>query len=561
MIIKINLNNDKQFQNGNKYNCLSFPSATSFKMNMKELKGIDKYVAKKQKINPQSFKTMEAFQTHCKKWTQNIADTDFFGRRPETQIQRKDIILDWFRYITKEDVAYPGSVALMIMTAITNSLKPKEDSLPPVLNKGVLADTIIQMQKELSNLKPNEEAQYNFDKEYKLNLQKNILSEEKTLDANLNGWIIIPSKENDLENFEANLDKLKIFSHDSWCTKGFKAEPYLQKGNFHIYMENGKPKLGIRFIGDKIQEIQGELNNSKIPVKYEDVIKEHIKDYEISEDIDKALKKLERIKKKIKEIKSKFPEGIENASTQNILEALGIRCKKDNDGLLIISHYGDKKSDYTYSDLGIDVNSLFKDIKIINGNANFNDLQLTDLGHLQSIGGKAVFGSNKVLKEKWVKLIKNKIAESFPEGVNNAPTKSILKIFGIKSRKDSDGLLAISHYRVNSDKLDYAFSDFEIDENKLFKDIKAIEGDASFYNSQLTDLGNLQHIGGHAFFKSSKITDLGGLKSIGGNAYLGGSSITNLGKLKTIGGYALVYDTPLSKKDFGSVKVKKGFIG
>ena len=78
-------------------------------------------------------------------------------------------------------------------------------------------------------------------------------------------------KENDPENFEANVEKLKTLSHKNWCTKSFNAEPYLSQGDFHVYLENGEPKLGIRFIGSKIQEIQGEQNNGQIPLKYFDI--------------------------------------------------------------------------------------------------------------------------------------------------------------------------------------------------------------------------------------------------------------------------------------------------
>ena len=88
--------------------------------------------------------------------------------------------------------------------------------------------------------------------------------------------MIIPSEEHDPENFEANVEKLKALSYKTWCTKSFNAKPYLTKGDFHIYLEDGEPKLGVRFVNDKIQEIQSEKNNGKFPIGYFDILQKHI---------------------------------------------------------------------------------------------------------------------------------------------------------------------------------------------------------------------------------------------------------------------------------------------
>ena len=44
-----------------------------------------------------------------------------------------------------------------------------------------------------------------------------------------------------------------------------------------MYLENGNPKLGVRFVGDEVAEIQGQRNNSKIPLKYFDTFMEYQK--------------------------------------------------------------------------------------------------------------------------------------------------------------------------------------------------------------------------------------------------------------------------------------------
>ena len=57
-----------------------------------------------------------------------------------------------------------------------------------------------------------------------------------------------------------------LISHN---TKSKNAEPYLSEGDFHIYLDEGKPRLGVRFDGDEIVEIQGQENNCGIIVSPE----------------------------------------------------------------------------------------------------------------------------------------------------------------------------------------------------------------------------------------------------------------------------------------------------
>ena len=571
--------------NNNNNNKYIYPSP-AFKMKMSELKGIDRFVAKKYKINPQPIKTLEAFQEKCKEMVEKIVGKDFLGRQQETTVQRKEMIKDWYNYVVKENGAYTSAMGLMILAGITNKLKPNEDTLPPALNKGVLADTVTKIQDEINGLKPNEEAQINFEKEYRLNLQRGILNEEKTLDENLNGWIIIPSKEHDSENFEANVDKLKMLSHDNWCTKSFNAEPYLAQGDFHVYMEQGKPKLGVRFVGDEIQEIQGELNNSKIPVKYGDIAKEHIKNYKLTKKANKELEKLEKTKAEIERIKSMFPDGINNAPAQKVLEALGIKCKQDSDGLLIISHYGDSILDYSYSDLEIDENRLFKYIKEIEGRANLKNSQVTDLGNLQTIGGNADFMYSQVTKLGKLRYIGKNASFDHSKFTSLGNIQTIggsadftnsqitnlgnLQTIGGSAVFENSQITNLGNLQSIGGSADFMYSQVTrlgklryigknafFDHSKLTNlgNIQTIGGSAVFKNSQITSLWNLQSIGGNAFFENSQITSLGNLQTIGRDAYFSNSQITSLGNLQSIGRNAYIKNSLLSEKDFDSIKV------
>ena len=166
---------------------------------------------------------------------------------PQAQEQKRAILNDWINYIVKENDGYNYAIKLFILSSIIKNLSEDTNHLPPILDKRKVADTI---QEITERLKTDKGFEPNFDKTYRKNLTQTVLETEKNLDTNLNGWIIIPSKSNAPEHFEENVKKLQTLSHDSWCTKTYNAEPYLTKGDFHIYMENGKPKLGVRFDGN-----------------------------------------------------------------------------------------------------------------------------------------------------------------------------------------------------------------------------------------------------------------------------------------------------------------------
>ena len=207
---------------------------TSFGIKKSELGAVNKYVFEncfplKQKPNIEKFKIIDEFYQSCKNLLKQIIPNDFGGRKAETKIQRKEILKDWYNYVLEENKTYTSAIQLMILSSITKKLKPDEDTFPPILNKEVLADTIYTVQNKLTS---EEKILFNFDEEYKINLRKGLFATEKALNENFDGWIIIPSRKQDFENFKVNVDKLRIISHPNWCTKSTYAETYLSKGAF-----------------------------------------------------------------------------------------------------------------------------------------------------------------------------------------------------------------------------------------------------------------------------------------------------------------------------------------
>lgn len=232
-------------------------------MKKKQFEGVDFAVVEKFKAPIEKFNSNDDLQNWAGDKANAIANKNFGGRQNETKFQRKAILKEWTDYVFNENDAYKNTTALLILNAITKDLEPDNDNIPPVLNKGVLADCIYEIDK---NTKSDPKYRFDLNKMYQNKLRAFYMDDTDTnTGETATKWIVIPSKVHDPENFEANVEKLKALSYKTWCTKSNNAEPYLAKGDFHVYLENGKPKLEVRFVGDEIQEIQGEQNNNKIP--------------------------------------------------------------------------------------------------------------------------------------------------------------------------------------------------------------------------------------------------------------------------------------------------------
>ena len=293
-----------------------------------------------------------------------------------------------------------------------------------------------------------------------------------------------------------------------------------------MYLEDGKPKVGIRFLGDKVREIQGEKNNSKIPIAYYNQIVEHIEsnNIQLNDETKQNLEKAKEYLEKFNEYKAKFKTLVENNDTDGIFDLMGIKYKKDEDGFYTISHYCPSfdGNEYTINDFGVKETKLFdkikeiecdsdfkashlttfKTLKKIGGNANFEGSQIVNLGSLEEIGGTAYFGYSPV-----------------------ADLGSLRRIGG-------------------------DFSDYNAKLESLCN-VEEIGGYVSIL-SKLKDLGKLKKVGGTMMIeRSSTLTGLGELEEVGGYFVLESDKITSLGKLKRIGGELRLFN---KIKDAGNVE-------
>ena len=164
---------------------------------------------------------------------------------------------DWKEYLTKGNDIYSEDPAFQYLTLapIIKDNASKKSMAPLSADPMALANIYQMIQ--------GGKTQFNFVKLY----QKIIEDSNKkqvshvTNEETGSGWVMIPSINNDPDNFEKNKERLKSFSiPNGWCTGAGMEDQYLRRGDFWLYTEGGKARVAIRFDGNKIAEIQGPEN-------------------------------------------------------------------------------------------------------------------------------------------------------------------------------------------------------------------------------------------------------------------------------------------------------------
>ena len=374
-------------------------------------------------------------------------------------------------------------------------------------------------------------------------------------------WIKIPSKEHDSENFEQNVEKLKTLSHKSWCTKSNNAEPYLAKGDFHIFLENGQPKLGIRFNGDKITEIQGEKNNGQIPLKYYDIFETYLTDNNFNKFEQNAKDEIKRAKIKKQQanaLKNKLKKEIENDDYISIYKTFGITSKTNKDGTLTLMEYQKPTvGNLTLSDIGLSEGHLFKKVSKVHGNIDLDDSELKSLYNLKHIGGNLALMGSKL--EDFGKLETIGGSLTFNE-VWDKPERAA-KVTSLKNIREIGGELDIAISNITDlGALKTVGGDVFVKKSNLktLNNLEYIGGTLYLDNSSVETLGKLKEIGGDANLRHSALTDLGDLEKVGGSIDLKGTQVKTLKNLKYVGNILVL--TNSSVEDLGNLEKVMGYI-
>ena len=384
------------------FDSVSFGKLTKAKFSGFDLAAINRFKAPIEKFNSNQ---------DLQKWCLDKIQTEYQSknypaRSQETTTSRTRMIDEWRNFLLNSNNGYSNAEALIILNSITNGLNPTNENLPPVFDEDILRKTTKDIKNKLDR---NRSYDFNFAQIYSEYLRNNIISENENI-SDKSGWIIIPSQDNNPEHYFENVKKLQTLSCKLWCTKRGSAEKYLAAGDFHIYLEKGQPKLGICTENNIIRQIQGELNNCIIPIKYLEILKQHISEhmdgYKMTQFAYAEIDKSEKLKKEADKLIAKLGGSFEGHSTEEILNAAGIGADKDIDGKIVIDEYRPLIYGVDLSDLGLDSNSFLKDIKAIKGSANFRESEHINLESLEEIGGYADFSESKVTSLPSLRTIK-----------------------------------------------------------------------------------------------------------------------------------------------------------
>ncbi len=528
----------RQTNNIKAYN--SAPSFTAMKKS--QFDGADYAAVEKYKAPIEKFNTNDDLQLWAGDKYNIICEQDYSGRNIDTLFQRRQSINKWSDSLDKG--GYSPIEKLIVMKDMTKNLKKSDATNLPVFNKEVLDKTLSDLKQ---SFKEDKKAQFDFSKKYKANLTEFYLKGSE-FNENESKWIVIPSKAHDRENFDANVKKLQNLSNTSWCTKGDKAEYHLAMGDFHIYMDHGNPKIGLRFEDNRVAEFQDKNNNGRINPKDFDTLKTYLADnkFKMKSDAVVSYYASERAIEKTKQIKKDLALPIKHNDAKSIYNYFGIGVRYDKDGGMILSNYKMPEG-VNYSDFGADENKLFQNVVKIEGDADFTRSELTDthnlkeikgdttfflskikdLPNLEKIGGTATFAESRLestgaLKDVGSLDMKNSrikdlgVLGNVDENFTNAPFLESLK--GLKSIGGNANFNPGFNSLKDFGALEYIGGNANLSHVKAdsLGNLAAIEGDANFENSNIKTLGNLEYIGGDADFSGAAIDDTGALEEVGG---------------------------------------------
>lgn len=181
--------------------------------------------------------------------------------------ERQTSLSEWSNYLNFENPIYSEDPFFkdFVWKDVAN-LRSDRPDLPPSLDRAALA-AVYERYDQGNNFSA-------FSKIYKEEVSRALAEDTNVTSINVEGgrWIKIPKTEPGHADFDRNTSRLRSLSANSWCTSRGMERTYLPRGDFWIYQDNGSTELAIRFEGDAVAEIQGRLNNGRIPIEYLDQV-------------------------------------------------------------------------------------------------------------------------------------------------------------------------------------------------------------------------------------------------------------------------------------------------
>lgn len=497
-----------------------YPQFTAMKKS--QFKGVDLFAVNTFKAPIEKFNDMKDFQNWAKTLLNEKINLNNYKHEYRTvDNERMNRLKTWKEYILNDNPIYTAipALALIVFNAISKNLKRENYEQPPVFNAGALAKTVEEMEIILNTKNP----QFNFIKHYENNLRTVEMGMNTQTAGSYTGWIKIPSQTNDPENFTTNVEKLKTLSHPNWCTASFNARPYLAKGDFHLFMDNGNPKVGIRFEKDKVAEIQGELNNQKIPLEYYQDIFEHLntENAKLSQRAEGQLTEVKHLHRKLMKFLKKYPDAIENIDIPQLLKIMGIYESTLPDGTYQIISFSTIDNDYleVFKALEISEEMLLENVSEVSEDIILEASNLKTFNKLKKVGGQLYINKCPHLESLGtLKEVGTLTIDDAPKLTSLGELKKVNKIATIVA----EALQTLGN-------LEYVGRDLICDA------------------SSIKTLSKLKFVGG-GFVCNENLNSTGELEEVSGNANFDNSNITSLGKLKKVGGVLRLEDVKLLSK-------------
>lgn len=339
-------------------------------------------------------------------------------------------------------------------------------------------------------------------------------------------WIRFVGKFGDHTKYLKNAQKLASMVQDTpWCTKQ-QASLHLEEGDFYLFVDNdGKPRIGVKLIGDSIDEVRGVKNGNaqEIEEEYREVVLEFLsKNKNIK--FGKEWLEKEEWNKRLVEYLKKIEDGEFN--------------RKDIPSLIYdITEVVDYKPHYAQCGNRQELLSLIKNNravkkhlakkygcnprKIFIGDITSNDVKKGKFNYEVVLGNVcfSCYNGPKIDFSK-LRIVLGK-ADFSDSNVDNLDNLEIVSGSGIFSRVNID--------RIDNLKMIGEVADFFEAKIKSMASLEKIGGSGAFVFSTIGDLHNLETIGEEARFEYSNINDLSGLNRVIGNAIFSHSHIDKIG--------------------------------
>ena len=236
-------------------------------MKASQFEGLDYTCMRQFKAPIEKFNGIKDFYNWAVRSFNKKSEKNLSGKTKETEEQRVNILRDWNNGLKN----YSPAIALITISSLLKNLKPSNDNLPPVFYNKVFEETLADVEGAVAL---DKDFQFDISKLYKQHLKSMFLLDNSGRKIK-DGWIEVSAARTNEEGSK-NAELLNALSYKTWCTKGVKSEIYVKEFNFRILVKNGEPQVCIRLLDNTVCEIQGRLNDSKIPDEYKEQVMNYI---------------------------------------------------------------------------------------------------------------------------------------------------------------------------------------------------------------------------------------------------------------------------------------------